>query len=116
MPIDIEHFRARVLQDALTEATATYWLRRAQDFERVAEGVEEESEQTVWPAAFHRKAVLARRGMRMLGGLTLGRSRSACRAEFTVASRRSFPESTSRPNPIPLRRLRTRRSSAGRSG
>lgn len=25
----VDHFRARVLQDALTEATATYWHRRA---------------------------------------------------------------------------------------
>jgi hypothetical protein len=31
--IDIDHFRARVLQDALTEATAEYWERRAQQFE-----------------------------------------------------------------------------------
>ncbi|GAB6983519.1 hypothetical protein [Nocardioides pyridinolyticus] len=29
----IDHFRQRVLQDALTEATATYWLRRAEQFE-----------------------------------------------------------------------------------
>lgn len=29
----VEHFRARVLQDALTEATAAYWLRRARQFE-----------------------------------------------------------------------------------
>lgn len=27
--LDIGHFRARVLQDALAEATATYWLHRA---------------------------------------------------------------------------------------
>lgn len=27
--IDLEHFRARVLQDALQEATEAYWLRRA---------------------------------------------------------------------------------------
>lgn len=27
------HFRARVLQDALTEATRSYWLRRAETFE-----------------------------------------------------------------------------------
>jgi hypothetical protein len=31
--IDLDHFRARVLQDALTEATAEYWERRAQQFE-----------------------------------------------------------------------------------
>jgi hypothetical protein len=31
--IDIDHFRARVLQDALAEATAEYWERRAQQFE-----------------------------------------------------------------------------------
>jgi len=29
----VEHFRARVLQDALNEATAAYWLRRAEAFE-----------------------------------------------------------------------------------
>jgi hypothetical protein len=34
--IDLDHFRARVLQDALTEATAQYWLRRAQQFEAAA--------------------------------------------------------------------------------
>lgn len=28
-----EHFRKRVLQDALTEATAAYWRRRAETFE-----------------------------------------------------------------------------------
>lgn len=30
----LEHFQHRVLQDALNEATATYWLKRAEDFER----------------------------------------------------------------------------------
>jgi hypothetical protein len=34
--IDIDHFRARVLQDALTEATAEYWLHRADQFEDAA--------------------------------------------------------------------------------
>lgn len=29
----VEHFRQRVLQDALAEATRDYWLRRAADFE-----------------------------------------------------------------------------------
>lgn len=29
----LEHFQRRVLQDALTEATAAYWLRRARDFD-----------------------------------------------------------------------------------
>lgn len=29
--IDLEHFRARVLQDALDQATVDYWLRRATD-------------------------------------------------------------------------------------
>jgi len=29
----LDHFRARVLQDALNEATAAYWLRRAETFE-----------------------------------------------------------------------------------
>jgi hypothetical protein len=30
----VEHFRFRVLQDALTEATAIYWKRRAEALER----------------------------------------------------------------------------------
>ena len=29
---DAEHFRRRVLEDALNEACSTYWLRRADDF------------------------------------------------------------------------------------
>lgn len=29
----VEHFRARVLQDALNEATASYWIGRAEAFE-----------------------------------------------------------------------------------
>lgn len=29
----IEHFRRRVLQDALAEATANYWRRRAETFD-----------------------------------------------------------------------------------
>lgn len=29
---DVAHFRRRVLQDALNEACAWYWLRRADDF------------------------------------------------------------------------------------
>lgn len=32
LPEFVEHFRQRVLQDALAEATATYWRRRAQTF------------------------------------------------------------------------------------
>lgn len=31
----VDHFRARVLQGALAEATATYWLRRAEAFAAV---------------------------------------------------------------------------------
>jgi hypothetical protein len=34
--IDLDHFRARVLQGALTEATAQYWIRRAKLFEAAA--------------------------------------------------------------------------------
>jgi hypothetical protein len=34
--IDADHFRARVLQDCLTEATAQCWERRAQAFEYAA--------------------------------------------------------------------------------
>lgn len=36
LQLDLDHFRARILQDALTEATATYWLRRAHQFEQAA--------------------------------------------------------------------------------
>jgi len=31
----VAHFRSRVLQDALSEATAAYWTRRAEQFEAV---------------------------------------------------------------------------------
>jgi hypothetical protein len=34
--IDIDHFRARVLQDALTAATAQYWVHRAHQFQQAA--------------------------------------------------------------------------------
>jgi hypothetical protein len=34
LALDLDHFRARVLQDALTEATAGYWQRRADMLER----------------------------------------------------------------------------------
>ena len=31
----VAHFQARVVQDALTEATSAYWIRRARQFEAV---------------------------------------------------------------------------------
>ncbi|MGL5826659.1 MAG: hypothetical protein ACRCYU_17890 [Nocardioides sp.] len=34
----VEHFQARVIQDALNEATAAYWLNRAVSFEWVIHG------------------------------------------------------------------------------
>jgi hypothetical protein len=34
--IDVDHFRARVLQDALTEATTSYWVHRAYQFMEAA--------------------------------------------------------------------------------
>jgi hypothetical protein len=34
--IDLDHFRARILQDALTEATAQYWIHRAHQFQQAA--------------------------------------------------------------------------------
>jgi hypothetical protein len=34
--IDIDHFRARILQDCLTEATAQYWVHRAYQFHQAA--------------------------------------------------------------------------------
>lgn len=35
LPTHLEHFRRRVLYDALLEATSTYWLRRAETFTQV---------------------------------------------------------------------------------
>ena len=37
----IAHFQRRVLQDALTETLAAYWLRRAQAFEHAAPRLDE---------------------------------------------------------------------------
>jgi len=34
--VDLDHFRARILQDALTEATAQYWVHRAHQFQQAA--------------------------------------------------------------------------------
>jgi hypothetical protein len=34
--IDVDHFGARVLQDCLTEATASYWVQRAYQFMEAA--------------------------------------------------------------------------------
>jgi hypothetical protein len=34
--LDLEHFAGRVLQDALTEATAQYWIHRAYQFQQAA--------------------------------------------------------------------------------
>jgi hypothetical protein len=34
--VDLDHFRARILQDALTEATAQYWIHRAHQFRQAA--------------------------------------------------------------------------------
>jgi hypothetical protein len=39
--IDIDHFRARILQDCLTEATAQYWVHRAHQFQQAAPRLEE---------------------------------------------------------------------------
>jgi hypothetical protein len=36
LPLDVEHFKARLLQDCLTEATASYWLHRAYQFQHSA--------------------------------------------------------------------------------
>lgn len=33
LELDVDHFRTRVLQDALTQATSAYWLRRAATLE-----------------------------------------------------------------------------------
>ena len=34
--IDIDHFRGRILQDAITEATAQHWVHRAHQFQQAA--------------------------------------------------------------------------------
>jgi hypothetical protein len=34
--IELDHFRARILQDALTGATAQYWMHRAHQFQQAA--------------------------------------------------------------------------------
>jgi hypothetical protein len=39
--LDLEHFRARVLQDGLTEATAQYWIHRAHQLQQAAPRVDE---------------------------------------------------------------------------
>lgn len=31
-PFDLAHFQYRIVRDAMNEATASYWLRRARDF------------------------------------------------------------------------------------
>lgn len=36
LPEYVEHFRERVLQDALAQATASYWHKRAEAFEAAA--------------------------------------------------------------------------------
>ena len=36
LSLDLDHFRARVLQDALTEATAQCWVHRAHQFQQAA--------------------------------------------------------------------------------
>lgn len=47
----VEHFRARVLQDALAEATSSYWLRRAATFEAVGNAACDEIAQACRNAA-----------------------------------------------------------------
>jgi hypothetical protein len=39
--IDLDHFRGRILQDALTEATAQYWIHGAHQFQQAAPRVGE---------------------------------------------------------------------------
>jgi hypothetical protein len=39
--IDIEHFKARLLQDALTTATTAYWVHRAYQFQQAAPRADE---------------------------------------------------------------------------
>jgi hypothetical protein len=39
--IDLDHFRARILQDALTEATAQYWVHRTHQFQQAAPRLDE---------------------------------------------------------------------------
>jgi len=39
--LDLDRFRARILQDALTEATAQYWIHRAHQFQQAAPRLDE---------------------------------------------------------------------------
>jgi len=50
----LDHFRARVLQDALNEATAAYWLRRAEAFENARTGPEDAARGRPGPLASNR--------------------------------------------------------------
>ena len=49
---EVDHFRRRVLQDALNEATAAFWLRRAADFERVGTPVSKSGVKFVVPGTY----------------------------------------------------------------
>jgi hypothetical protein len=54
LTLDPHHFRARVVRDALTEATADQWLRHAQQFEdaapRKGDGRGNASDEELWDA------------------------------------------------------------------
>lgn len=53
--VDLEHFRRRVVQDALQEATAAYWTRRAKTFAGVGTpACDEIARACANAAAFHR--------------------------------------------------------------
>jgi hypothetical protein len=68
----LDHFRARVLQDALNEATGAYWNRRAQTFEDARSRPGDYAGEAT-PEA------IAARGARLAG------IAQACRARATLA-------------------------------
>ncbi len=68
----VEHFRRRVVQDALSEATSAYWCRRADQFERARPTLDDfagNATDTQRRAKWHELAAVAR----------------ACRARASIA-------------------------------
>jgi hypothetical protein len=72
----VEHFRMRVVQDALAEATATYWHRRAAAFENAmpkpddftGNATAEDVEAQRWRIAATELACRQRAAVSLLGG------------------------------------------------
>lgn len=75
----VDHFRARVLQDAVTEATVTYWHRRADDLEAARSR----------PGDYQGQASLERIRAR---DARLSAAARACRRRASLALLRDAPE------------------------